>query len=427
MTLASTHYESVPLWQSNPMSPLPASGRGGGIFRQKPKTDVGHMLRPTSIGRSMARAARTRHEAGNSLTLPRETDWEAPLIEPYRDPDAEALMRKKYGFVMDSVPFYSRSPWIVRSQVRFDIQCDLLVHVDVDLAEIIGLAVSQDNSCRFCYAAWRALLRFQGYSASRIGRLEENLDAALSPSDRVAVDFARRVSRANPIPSRADRKPLEAEGIDPGAIKELAFLAALNVYYNRLATLLAVPSASIEEAAKSAHHDWARQAFGWCARVRRRRGRASPLPAERRTGPFSPAVLALDGLPVALALRDVIDDAWSSSILPLRTKAFVFAVVARGLGSDWAEHHARAMLLAEGMTEQGYLEGLAHLSGAELTPAEAALGPLARDTVWYHPTSLQRHARRVRPRFSAEEFLEFVGIAALANAVCRLSAVADDR
>ena len=30
-------------------------------------------------------------------------------------------MRKKYGFVMDSVAFYRRSPWIVRSQVRFGI------------------------------------------------------------------------------------------------------------------------------------------------------------------------------------------------------------------------------------------------------------------------------------------------------------------
>ena len=36
-------------------------------------------------------------------------------------------MRKKYGFVMDSVAFYSRSTWIVRSQVRFDIQRDVLV------------------------------------------------------------------------------------------------------------------------------------------------------------------------------------------------------------------------------------------------------------------------------------------------------------
>jgi hypothetical protein len=85
------------------------------------------------------------------------------------------------------------------------------------------------------------------------------------------------------------------------------------------------------------------------------------------------------------------------------------------------------MLLAAGMTEQGCEEVLAHLSGAELTPAEAALGPLVRETVWYRTTSVQRHAHRVRPRFSAEEFLEFVGIAALANAVCRLSAVVDVR
>lgn len=33
-------------------------------------------------------------------------------------------------------------------------------------------------------------------------------------------------------------------------------------------------------------------------------------------------------------LREVIDDAWNSSVLPLWTEAFVFAVIARGLGSD---------------------------------------------------------------------------------------------
>ena len=176
------------------------------------------------------------------MTLLHGIEWEAPPIEPYRDPDAEALMGKKYGFVMDSVAFYSRSLWIVRSQVRFDLQRDVLVQVDVDLAEIIGLVVSQDDTCRFCYAAWRALLRFQGYGESRIERLEENVAAALSPSDRVAVDFARRVSRANPIPSRAEWKPLEASGIEPGAIKDLAFLAALNVYYNRRALRSATSS-----------------------------------------------------------------------------------------------------------------------------------------------------------------------------------------
>jgi alkylhydroperoxidase family enzyme len=287
--------------------------------------------------------------------------------------------------------------------------------------------VSQDNSCRFCYAAWRALLRFQGYSKRRIERLEQDLAGALSPSDQLAVEFARRVARANPIPSRDEWRPLEAAGIGRDAIRELAFVAALNVYYNRLATLLAIPTASVEAAGRYAPFGWTRPARSWYARARRRRGRTAPLPAERRTGPFSPAVLALDGLPVALALRDVIDDAWRSSALPVRTKAFVFAVVARGVGSEWAEAHARAMLLAHGMTEQGYDEVLAHLSGPELTPAEAALGPLVRETVFYRTPSLQSHAHRVCRSVSAEEFLEFVGIAALANAVCRLSAVADDR
>ena len=44
------------------------------------------------------------------MTLLHEIKWQASLIEPYRDPDAEALMRKKYGFVMDSVAFCSRNP-----------------------------------------------------------------------------------------------------------------------------------------------------------------------------------------------------------------------------------------------------------------------------------------------------------------------------
>src|SRR5688572_34900 len=133
-------------------------------------------------------AAQIEHEAHNAATPLREIEWVTPLIEPCRDPDAEELVRKKYGFAMDSAAFYNRSPWIVRAQVRFDIRRDVLVHVDVDLAEIVGLVVSQDNACRFCYAAWRALLRFQGYSQSRIERLEENLAAALSPPDRMAIE-----------------------------------------------------------------------------------------------------------------------------------------------------------------------------------------------------------------------------------------------
>ena len=73
------------------------------------------------------------------MTLLHEIEWEAPLIEPYRDPDAEALMRKKYGFVMDSVAFSGRSPWIVRSQARFALVQIALERAPIFPVEKIGV------------------------------------------------------------------------------------------------------------------------------------------------------------------------------------------------------------------------------------------------------------------------------------------------
>ena len=128
------------------------------------------------------------------MSLLHEIEWEKPLIEPYRDPEAEALVRKQYGFVMESTFFYSRSPWVLRSLVRFDIQRDVLVHVDADLAETIGLVVSQDNSCRFCYAASRALLRFQGYSESRIERLDRSQQPEPLSAERLQQSLGRVTS-----------------------------------------------------------------------------------------------------------------------------------------------------------------------------------------------------------------------------------------
>jgi len=44
----------------------------------------------------------------------------------------------------------------------------------------------------------------------------------------------RRVSRANPIPSRAEWKPLEAAGIEPGAIEELVEFTVIGSTVNSL-------------------------------------------------------------------------------------------------------------------------------------------------------------------------------------------------
>jgi hypothetical protein len=60
-----------------------------------------------------------------------------------------------------------------------------------------------------------------------------------------------------------------------------------------------------------------------------------------------------------------------------------------------------------------------------LPPPESTLVALARETVWYRPIQIQRQAHRIRRQFSTEEFIEFVGIASLANAICRLAGATD--
>jgi len=49
--------------------------------------------------------------------------------------------------------------------------------------------------------------------------------------------------------------------------------------------------------------------------------------------------------------------------------------------------------------------------------------PFTRETIWYEPAALQRRARALRDRLSPLEFLEAIGVASLANGLCRLGAM----
>jgi class 3 adenylate cyclase len=125
------------------------------------------------------------------MTLLHEIEWAAPLIEPYRDPDAEALMRKKYGFVMDSVAFYSRSPWIVRSQVRFDIQRDATA-----LSEGMEPALLVQILNGYFARMSRAIAEYRGHVSKFIGNGILALFGALEPNPWHAVRAALAMREA---------------------------------------------------------------------------------------------------------------------------------------------------------------------------------------------------------------------------------------
>jgi alkylhydroperoxidase family enzyme len=198
------------------------------------------------------------------------------------------------------------------------------------------------------------------------------------------------------------------------------------VFHNRFATLLALPVERTERLARS-------RFAGWFAPIFRRvlarvSGAVQPvsLPEELKAGPFSGVVVALDGIIQASVLRHILDGVWASPHLTERTKALIFAVIARGLGSAGAEREARRLLGENGLVAAQVDEILAHLASPALDDTENAILRYVRETLWYRPAAVQRRGRALRAKLTNAQFVETVGIAALANMVCRLSLALDE-
>src|SRR5439155_50039 len=150
------------------------------------------------------------------------------------------------------------------------------------------------------------------------------------------------------------------------------------------------------------------------------------LERDAQVSELTPAArAALDGSPAAGVLRRAIDGAWASGVLPRRTKTLMLAVIARALGCAHGEREARRFLAAEGLAPGQLDEILANLGSPQLDAREARLVPFARETVRYQPAAIQRRMRELAHGLTAEEIVEAVGVAALANAVCRMSVVID--
>lgn len=353
-------------------------------------------------------------------------EWADCLLPPRRHIEVEREFKKYYGVVPRSVAYYS--PWLGRGLARANYRSRQLVHLDPESADLILLAVSQDNSCRFCYAAQRSVLRLLGFDERRIRNVEEAASGAESdPAEKRALDFARRVSRANPAPGEADVVSLREAGYSEEGIKEVAYMAAHTVLLNRTATLPALPMEHAEVFGNGLLSRLLRPLVARVVRSRMRRGEPVELPPELRSVPFAHVPLALDGLPIAKVQARLHALAFEESALSTRAKALVFAVVARGLASARCEAEARRLLAGEGMDDATIDEVLAHLASPRLDPLEAAVLPFARETIRVRPIDIQRRSEVLLESISVEEFADLVGVIAVANATCRLSLVLCER
>jgi AhpD family alkylhydroperoxidase len=309
--------------------------------------------------------------------------------------------------------------------VDWSVQIETRVHLDPELADLIGMAVSRDNACRYCFAATRAFLRVLGMPESRIERLEqEMLTGEFDARERAALEFARRVSHSNPLPEPRDQEPLRAAGFEEGEITEILGVIFLHLFFNRLSTIAALPPYGMEALPDRWTVRLARPLVALSLRRVRKRARPEPLEPGEEAGPFAPAVKALDGLPMARAMRRTLDAMFTSGALPARCKALVFAVVGRALGCAASELEARSLLAGEGLADGEFDRVLDHLASLRLDDVESLAIPFARETVWYEPARIQRRARGLKDRLSREQLIELTATVAIANATCRLGAAA---
>lgn len=359
-------------------------------------------------------------------TILERVAWESCLIEPTPDRTLEAYARRKQGLPNPTVRYFAPVPWLARALVDLHPEYGLLVHLDQSVADLVALVVSQENSCRFCYAAVRAMLWSRGMSLARIQRVERDLTRAdLPPKAVAAVAFGRSQSRSGPAAAREAREALQRAGFTVDEMKEIAFVVGATDFANRAVTITAVPARGMERMPERLHMRLMRPLIGRLVRSRHARGQPTPLEREP-SSPYAALVKACAGSPIATALARTLEEMWASPHLTPRCKLLMLAVIARGLGCDVCALELGPALGAEGLAPAAVTEVLTHLDAPELDAVERLLVAFARETIWYEPAPLQRRARALRERLSGPQVLEAIGVAAMANGLCRMSAMVLD-
>src|SRR5262245_53804048 len=105
-------------------------------------------------------------------------EWGQCWLEPASPDSALAAEVKKAmgGIVPRWAHLLSPAPWVVRAFART--HATRYAHMPPELTGLIGLVVSQDNSCRYCYGATRTILKIVGYHEESIDHLEDEVHLA---------------------------------------------------------------------------------------------------------------------------------------------------------------------------------------------------------------------------------------------------------
>ncbi len=374
-----------------------------------------------------ASSAPDSEDVSISTTLPSADDWRNPIVEPHESPALERLFRRRTGLAPAMVPYVAPHSWAYRPFLF--LMNPELEALDAQLSSQICFVVARDNACRFCYGSFRSFLRVAGFSETELDQLEGDLYLNEEEgAEREALKFAVEISQGH-LQQDASVASLRRAGYSDTAIREIGGIAGVSTLINRVATMLAIP---LNEDAETLTSQWYFGLLQPAVRVllhgwqRLATPDAPPLRDEEIDGPLAPWIRPLRGTCVGHVVNDIATQ-WidRETALPLRTKLFILAVVARGLHSTALEERAGTLLgeCCDVSTDE-FEAVVDHLRGSVVTDHEAALLRLARESIRYEAGRIQTTVREYTGDLSRSETIDAVATLGVSNALARLRALA---
>lgn len=109
------------------------------------------------------------------------------------------------------------------------------------IKEMMFVAISRSNKCRYCEAAHLALCKMVGVDAQTRNDLVNQLDSLEPKRSRVLIQFGVKASMRPMNLVEADFALLREQGLSDAAIQEAIQMSAIACYANQMADALRVP------------------------------------------------------------------------------------------------------------------------------------------------------------------------------------------